>query len=88
MTKNEKFLRREEIEIYKLKNKLLNNIGEQKKIWFAATDISDIFFLYPVADSENHIDFTSLALVFEIWAEAENLEFTNFSSFIQEFECY
>ena len=35
-------------------------------------DISAKIYYTDVADSENHSDFTLLALVFEMWIEAEN----------------
>ena len=44
-----------------------------KKIFgFGATDISAKIYYAHVADSENQIDFTPLALVFEMWIETEN----------------
>ena len=44
----------------------------KKVFWFGATDISAKIYYTDVADSENHSDFTPLALVFEMWIEAEN----------------
>lgn len=62
-------------------------IGQQKIFFDLLPSTFKLKYIH-VADSENHIDLTPLALVSEIWTEFENYELTNFSSFSQEIECY
>ena len=65
---------------------MLITLVNKKKFWIGARDISAKIYHINGADSENHIDFALLALVFEIWTKSkvEKCEFTNVYSCIRD----
>ena len=61
----------------------------KKNFWIGARDISAKIYHINGADSENHIYFATLALVFEISTKSkvEKCEFTNIYSCIWDIKC-